>query len=327
MLDHKAAMARTIKRPSTPPINFHGLITRSPEMLELFKLVEKVARTDAAVLIRGETGTGKEHIARALHDLSPRRARPFRAINCATLSPELLASELFGHVKGSFTGAVRDRKGLFQLADGGTIFLDEVAEIPLDIQAQLLRVLQEKSFVPLGGSDPVTVDVRILSATHQSLRDAVHSRRFREDLMYRIRVVPLFIPRLADRSGDVETLLWHFIDEFNKQGYRTIEGITADARDALIHYDWPGNVRELRNLVEYAFAIGEGPCLKPADLTPEIRGEAPPAHHTPGIDVAERDRILDALAQADGRKAEAADILGISRATLWRKMREFRLLT
>ena len=205
--------------------------------------------------------------------------------------------------------------------------MDEVAEIALDIQAQLLRVLQEKSFIPLGGSDPVSVDVRILSATHQSLRDAVQSRRFREDLMYRIRVVPLFIPRLAERKGDVETLLWHFIDEFNEQGFREIQGITGDARDALSNYYWPGNVRELRNVVEYAFALGEGPCLKLDDLTPEIRGEAPPQNHGPGIDVAERDRILDALAQADGRKSDAADILGISRATLWRKMREYRLLT
>jgi two-component system response regulator AtoC len=320
-------MARTIKRPQTPPTDFHGLITRSAEMHDLFKLVTRVARTDAAVLIRGETGTGKEHIARALHDLSPRRDHAFRAINCATLTAELLASELFGHVKGSFTGAVRDRKGLFQLADGGTIFLDEVAEIPLEIQAQLLRVLQEKSFVPLGGSDPVHVDVRILSATHQSIREAVQSRRFREDLMYRIRVVPLFIPRLADRKGDIEALLWHFIDEFNVQGFRELQGISADARDALLGYDWPGNVRELRNVLEYAFAVGEGPCLKVDELTPELRGEAPPASQGNNIDVAERDRILDALAQADGRKADAAEILGISRATLWRKMREYRLLT
>lgn len=319
-------MARTIKRPQTAATNFHGLITRAPEMHELFELVKRAARTEASVLIRGETGTGKEHIARALHQLSPRKDKPFRALNCATLTPELLASELFGHVKGSFTGAVRDRKGLFQLADGGTVFLDEVAEIPLDLQAQLLRVLQEQSFIPLGGSDPVTVDVRILSATHQSLRDAVQNRRFREDLMYRIRVVPLFLPRLSERKGDVETLLWHFIDEFNPKGYRTIEGITAEARDALVNYDWPGNVRELRNVVEYAFAIGEGPCLGIEDLTPELRGEAPP-HATSGIDVAERDRILDALARTDGRKADAANLLGISRATLWRKMREYRLLT
>jgi two-component system response regulator AtoC len=238
-----------------------------------------------------------------------------------------LASELFGHVKGSFTGAVRDRKGLFELADGGTIFLDEVAEIPLDIQARLLRVLQEKSFIPLGGSDPITVDVRILSATHQSIREAVQGRRFREDLMYRIRVVPLFIPRLAERKGDIEALLWHFVDEFNLQGFRLLQGITADARDALLSYDWPGNVRELRNVVEYAFAVGDGPCLKIEELTPELRGEAPPAGHGNNIDVVERDRILDALAQADGRKADAAEILGISRATLWRKMREYRLLT
>lgn len=319
--------SRIFTRPELKPHQFFGLITVSEQMVELFSLVRRAARSQAAVLIRGESGTGKEHIARALHELSPRANEGFHAINCATLTPELLASELFGHVKGSFTGAIRDRKGLFQLAHKGTIFLDEVAEIPLDIQARLLRVLQEQTFVPLGGTDPVSVDVRILSATHQSLRDAVNQHRFRNDLMYRIRVVPIFIPRLAEREGDVEALTWHFIEEFNKQGYRRVEGIRKAAMDMLLEHDWPGNVRELRNVIEYAFAIGEGPVLEIQCLTPEIRGEAPIRTILAGGDNIERDQILDALARTNGRKSEAADLLGVSRSTLWRKMRELHLIS
>lgn len=320
-------MQRIYKHPETKPHEFFGLITVSPHMLELFEIVRRAARSDAAVLIRGESGTGKEHIARALHELSPRSNKGFNAINCATLTPELLASELFGHVKGAFTGAIRDRKGLFQTAHQGTIFLDEVAEIPLDIQARLLRVIQEQTFIPLGGTDPVSVDVRIISATHQSLREAVQQRRFRNDLMYRIRVVPIFIPRLAEREGDVEALTWYFIDEFNRQGHRQIEGIRRDAMELLLEHEWPGNVRELRNVIEYAFAIGEGPILEIGCMTPELRGEAPTPTQPFGQNHAERDQILDALARSNGRKSEAADLLGMSRSTLWRKMREHHLIT
>ena len=299
-------------------------------MREFFRLVERVARTDSSVLIRGETGTGKELIARAMHDLSPRGDAPFQAVNCATLTPELLASELFGHVKGAFTGAISNRRGLFLLADGGTIFLDEIAEIPLDIQARLLRVLQERTFVPLGGTTPVQVNVRVLSATHQALRELVEAGRFREDLMYRIRVVPLYLPRLAERDGDIEALAWHFIHDFNKYGGRLVTGIADDAFQALVHYSWPGNVRELRNVIENAFAVGEGDTLLAEELTPELRGERPRSPHSgervnleEALD--ERNQIMRALAAAGGRKGDAAELLGYSRSTLWRKMRELKL--
>jgi two-component system, NtrC family, response regulator AtoC len=311
-----------------PPIrSFHGAVTAAPEMERFFDLASRVARTDASVLIRGETGTGKELAARALHALSPRRDRPFRAVNCATLTPELLASELFGHVKGAFTGAIRDRRGLFQLADRGTLFLDEVAEIPLDIQARLLRVLQERTFSPLGGAESVRVDVRLLTATHRSLRREVEAGRFREDLMYRIRVVPLFLPPLRERQGDIEALTWHFIDEFNQQGFRTIETIGDCGREALLGHRWPGNVRELRNALEFAFAVGEGPVLLCSDLPPELRGEGPPEPEPRELTVTgiERERIVDALRQARGRKGAAAELLGMSRSTLWRKLREHGL--
>lgn len=306
---------------------FHGLVSVSPQMERLFELVRRVARTDASVLVRGETGTGKELLAQAVHDLSPRARQPFRAINCATLTPELLASELFGHVKGAFTGAVKDRRGLFRLADGGTLFLDEVAEIPLDLQARLLRVLQERKFVPLGGTDPVSVDVRLLSATHRSLRAEVEARRFREDLMYRIRVVPLFLPPLRERDGDIEALTWHFIGEFNVGGFRRVDVIDDDAMSALLRHRWPGNVRELRNVIEYAFAVGEGSRLGLDELTPELRGEGPPVSLDRDMTVLdlERERIIDALRESRGRKSQAAELLAMSRSTLWRKLREHKL--
>jgi two-component system, NtrC family, response regulator AtoC len=303
------------------------MVTTSPAMLELFELIRRVARTDSSVLLRGETGTGKEMVARALHDLSPRAGRPFRAINCATLTSELLASELFGHVRGAFTGAVSDRRGLFQLADGGTLFLDEVAEIDLDLQARLLRVLQERSFVPVGGTTPVEVDVRIFAATLRALRREVEAGRFRPDLMYRIRVVPVFLPPLRDRGRDVEALTWRFVDEFERGGGRHIGAIEQDALDALLAHDWPGNVRELRNVIEYAFAVGTGEVLTLAALPPELRGEPPPEppRTPPSLAELERQRLIEALRRTAGRKTRAAELLGISRSHLWRKLREHGL--
>ena len=197
-----------VKRPASLGLyNFHGIYTCAPEMQPLFRLIERVARTDCTVLVRGETGCGKELVARAIHTLSPRNQHPFQDINCATLSPTLLESELFGHVRGAFTGAVSDHQGVFKLADKGTLFLDEVAEIPLEIQARLLRVLEEQTFVPVGGTKAVRVDVRLISATHKALRREVAAGRFREDLLYRIRVVPLFLPSLRERTGDIEGLV------------------------------------------------------------------------------------------------------------------------
>ncbi len=310
------------------------MVTVSDEMIEFFELVERVARTDASALIRGETGTGKELVASAIHSLSRRVDAPFQVLNCATLTPQLLASELFGHVEGAFTGAVSDREGLFKKADGGTVFLDEIAELPTDLQARLLRVLEEGSFSPVGQTESISVDVRLISATHTSLRNAVDAGEFREDLMYRIRVVPLFLPRLADREGDVEVLTWHFIDEFADESPRTITGISDDAMTAMRQYEWPGNVRELRNVIQHACIVGSGEVLKLHELTPELRGEPPPNQsdanaNDSGIDPEdvtesdlERRRLVDALERADGRKQKAADILGISRTTLWRKLKQ-----
>ncbi len=300
--------------------SFHGIFTVAPRMEALFTTLRRIARSHCTVLLGGESGTGKELAARAIHAESPRRRAPFQAVNCATFSPTLLESELFGHVRGAFTGAVRDRAGLFALADEGTLFLDEVAEIPLELQGKLLRVMQEKTFVPVGGTRSVTVDVRVISATNKALRREVAEGRFREDLSYRMRVVPLSLPPLRDREGDVEALFWHFVDAMNGQGLRRIEGATRAAMDAIRAYSWPGNVRELQSAVEYAFVVGEGPIFDVPDLTPEVSGQPADATAVVSLADAERHRLVAALARHNGRKGLAARELGMSRSTLWRKL-------
>lgn len=328
-------------RPESPPAGapavagdvegFHGIFSRDPLMKQAIKIIRNVAETEATVLIRGESGTGKELAAHALHRESHRRDRPFLAINCAALTPSLLESELFGHVKGAFTGAVRDHAGLFKRADGGTLFLDEVAELPLELQAKLLRVLQERSFIPVGGDRAVSVDVRIVAATHRSLRQEVKGGRFREDLMYRLRVVPIFLPPLRERRQDVSFLLWHCIHRHNRLGLRRIEGIAPEAMRRLLDYSWPGNVRELQNVVEYAFAVGRDSELTLDDLPPEFR-ESPETASAPQARPLTRnrrgneaERLREALQASGGHLEEAARIAGVSRATLWRKRKKYGL--
>jgi two-component system response regulator AtoC len=319
--------------------DFHGILTRDAAMREVVQMVQNVAEVDVTVLVRGESGSGKELVARALHLESPRRRGPFVAVNCAAFTPSLLESELFGHAKGAFTGAVSARKGIFAQADGGTLFLDEVAELPLDLQAKLLRVLQERVFVPVGGSEPQRVDVRVVAATHRALREEVRAGRFREDLMFRLRVVPIFLPPLRQRPRDIELLLRHFVEELNRRGGRGVAGFEPDAMDALLAHAWPGNVREMRNVVEYAFAVGRGPTIGLSALPPEFREgrrdpragqlrDVPPAPRTaPPLTTrsraaaareADAARVHAALAEADGDIERAATILGVSRTTFWR---------
>ncbi|MCB9640305.1 MAG: sigma 54-interacting transcriptional regulator [Myxococcales bacterium] len=255
---------------SPDTVNFHGLWSRSPSMHRAFEIVRNVATSDTSVLVRGDSGTGKEIIARAIHEESHRSHRRFLAVNCAALTPTLLESELFGHLKGAFTGAVRDRAGLFAQADGGTLFLDEVAELPMSLQAKLLRVLQERTFVPVGGTQPIQVDVRIVAATHRSLRHLVQLGAFREDLMYRLRVVPIYLPPLRERREDIELLLWHFIRQRNQQGRRLVSSVSPEAMRAMLNHDWPGNVREMQNVVDYAFAVGRGEEFGYDELPPEF---------------------------------------------------------
>jgi two-component system, NtrC family, response regulator AtoC len=306
---------------------FHGMWTRDAGMKRLFRIVEKVARTESSVLVRGESGTGKELVANALHAISERRKGPFRAINCAALPPSLLESELFGHVRGAFTGAVRDAPGHFRLADGGTLFLDEVGEIPLELQGKLLRVLETRTVIPVGGRSPVPVNVRIVAATHRPLRREVEAGRFRADLMYRLRVVPLFLPSLCERRGDILPLARRFLDELQQSGTRRVERFSPGARRLLESHGWPGNVRELRNVMEYAYVIGEGPVLHEADppespavLAPTPRALPPPAPSLAGEDL-DPAELRAALARAGGNRTEAARLLGISRVTLWRRLK------
>ncbi|WNG28987.1 AAA domain-containing protein [Cystobacter fuscus] len=310
---------------------FHGLWTRDPGMKRLFRIVEKVARTESSVLVRGESGTGKELVANALHAISARRKGPFRAINCAALPPSLLESELFGHVRGAFTGAVRDSPGHFRLADGGTLFLDEVGEIPLELQGKLLRVLETRTVIPVGGRASVPVNVRIVAATHRALRREVEEGRFRADLMYRLRVVPLFLPSLRERRGDILPLARRFLDELERQGSRHVERISPGAQQLLERHGWPGNVRELRNVMEYAFVIGEGPLLHEADLPPEfseprlpsasLRPARPASTLVRPVDDHDPATLRAALEEAGGNHTQAACLLGISRVTLWRRLR------
>lgn len=306
---------------------FHGIWSRDPVMKELFDTIQRVAETDVTVLIRGESGTGKERVATALHELSPRRSGPFVAVNCAALSPGLLESELFGHVKGAFTGATRDRKGLFAQADKGTLFLDEIAEMPLELQTRLLRVIEQKTITPVGGSGETSVDVRILSATHRSLRAAVEAGSFRADLMYRLRIVPLYLPPLRDRRGDIELLLKLMLAEQSDAGRHTFESVAPEAMRALLDHAWDGNVRELRNVAEYAAVVGRGRRLDLSCLPPEFR-EAPSSFsrsRRPLTEDDERARIVAALETCDGHRGDAAELLGMHRTTLWRKLKQYGL--
>ncbi len=318
------------------PVLFHGMWTQTPSMREVFRIIERVAADDSTVLVRGETGTGKELVAQALHTLSSRSKGPFRAINCAALPANLLESELFGHVRGAFTGAVSDTPGHLQLAHKGTLFLDEVAEMPLELQAKLLRVLETRSVLPVGARQPLPIDVRIVSATHRALRQEVEQGRFRADLMYRLRVIPIFLPALRERKEDIGLLCSKLIESMNESSRRRVERVAPSALALLERHDWPGNVRELRNVLQYAYAIGEGPLLQPSDLPPELLerspdlielGESKPSVKRPGSGRlnAEAQRILKVLEKNGGNRNRAAKVLGMSRVTLWRRLRALGL--
>ena len=304
-----------------------GIVTRSVEMKRVVELARRVARVDTTVLITGPSGAGKERVARLIHSESPRAAGPFIAVNCAALTETLLESELFGHAKGSFTGATSDRVGLFEAANGGTLLLDEVGEISAGMQAKLLRVLQEHEIRRVGESRNRKVNARVLAATNRTLSDEVNRGAFRHDLFYRLRVIELPVPPLRERRCDVVPLARRFLAEASARLARPVEGITPAAADQLVRYDWPGNVRELENAVERAVALALGPRIDVDDLPEEIRQARAIIPESVGssrrlADV-ERAAILEALASAKGNRARAADALGIGIATLYRKLKQY----
>jgi len=336
---------------------FAGIIAHSPKMESLFQLIPSVAQTDSSVLITGETGTGKDLLAEAIHQASARAKGPFVKLNCGALPETLLESELFGHVKGAFTGAVENKSGRFRLAHNGTLFLTEIGDLPLSLQVKLLSFLDDRTFYPIGASKPAKVDVRVIAATHRNLEGMVREKRFREDLLFRLNVVRMHLPPLRERGEDAELIMNHFLNLFRSTFKKQVKGFEPSARELLLDYAFPGNVRELRNIVEYAVNVCDGetvtlehlplyltqpdryapPPPPPMEESPRAAapGAAPadartaaPAASRPrpeNWEDAERELIMDALLQAKGRRGQAADILGWARSTLWRKMRKHGL--
>jgi len=306
-----------------------GIVGSSMALRALLDQVRMVAPTDATVLIEGETGTGKELIAHAIHMLSDRRHRPFVKVNCASIPAELLESELFGHEKGSFTGAIAQRIGRFEAAHGGTLFLDEIGELPLHLQSKLLRAVQEQEFERIGGTRTIQVDVRIVAATNRDLKAMVEESKFRADLYYRLHVFPLQVPPLRDRREDIPVLTRHFVEKHARRMDRSIETIPTYALEALTNYDWPGNIRELQNVIERSVVLSNGPDLC-VDL-PELGRPAPGALHVRASyvsDISERARILQALKEAKGMVGGAkgaAARLGLKRTTLQSRMRKYKI--
>jgi DNA-binding NtrC family response regulator len=305
-----------------------GIIGESGAMLEVLSIVRRVAPSEATVLIRGESGTGKELIAKAIHFGSPRARGPLVKVNCAALPEALLESELFGHEKGAFTGALTSRQGRFELANGGTIFLDEIGDLPLHLQAKLLRVLQEREFEKVGSSRPIRVNVRIMAASHRPLEDLIKAGQLREDLYYRFNVVTIFIPPLRERRSDVALLLDHFLRQYAEKNGKTIRGLTPEGRDILLRYDYPGNVRELENIIERAVVLTRDDVIGSGDLPltvqePEIADGDRETSLTAAVEALERRMIRDALARSDGIQTRAAELLGMGERALRYKLTKY----
>ena len=305
-----------------------GIIGHSPAMQEVFGLIQKLSPLTCNVLIQGESGTGKELVARALHFNGPRREMPFVPFNCGGFTEELIANELFGHEKGAFTGAVNIKIGLLEAAQKGTIFLDEIGEMPLSMQVKLLRFIQERSFLRVGGTKPVEVDVRIIAASNQSLSEAVKEKKFREDLYYRLNVVLISIPPLRQRLDDIPVLLRRFLSRYSHAFGKETTGVEPDALEVLQNYPYPGNVRELENIVERAVALAEEHTIRLKDLPSDLQTltvKSLETHRWPSLEDAEREYIRRVLIETQYQKSVAAQILKIPRTSLWRKMKRLGL--
>jgi len=304
------------------------LVGQSEAMTEVQKTIRQIAPSDINVLIMGESGTGKELVARAIHNLSPRSGNRFIAFNCGSFTEELMANELFGHEKDAFTGATKTKAGLFKVADGGTIFLDEIGDMPLTMQVKLLRVIQEKEILPVGGENPVPVDVRFIAATHRDLKEDVENGHFRQDLFYRLNVITIKPPPLTDRDGDIPLLAYHFLSQKCEAMNKDIQTIDRGSMELLCQYSWPGNVRELENVIERAVALANGPTICVNDLPEYINNLSVETYRRKSADIPtleeqEKNYIRWVLERCEWNKTRAAKIMGIDRVSLWRKMKRF----
>jgi two-component system response regulator HydG len=302
---------------------FHGLIGKSPRMQKVYQIIEKAAQSDAPIIIYGPSGTGKELAARAIHELGRRRDGPFIQLNCAALNESLLESELFGHVRGAFTGAYRHRQGRFEAAHNGDIFLDEIGDVPLSIQVKLLRVLETKQFERVGDHRPLVSDARIITATNRDLNELVAEKKFREDFFFRINVIPIHLPALEERMEDIPVLVDHFIRQLRVKSGKDINRLSREAMKLFMSYRWPGNVRELKSTMEYAFVIADRGPISPDHLPAHFTENRPPPQAAPNpAEAAEKDALIEALRLCNGNKCRTAEMLGISRVTVWNRMRK-----
>jgi transcriptional regulator with PAS, ATPase and Fis domain len=297
-------------------------------MQQIYEIIDRISTGSPTVLIQGDSGTGKELVANVIHQNSVRKDKPFIPVNCGAISEGLLESELFGHVKGAFTGAIKDSIGLFRAANSGTIFLDEIAEVPPSLQVKLLRVLQERKIRPVGDTREIDTDARVIAATNKNLEEAIKNKSFRQDLFYRLNVIFVRMPSLDEIKEDIPHLVNHFMKKFSKESGRVVSRISPDAMDLLMAYHWPGNVRQLENIIERAFALGAGDTIRSVDLPPELHADNRVSHlRDSNLNLQENEKILirRALQQAKGNKAEAAKLLGVNITTVYRKLEKYNI--
>jgi PAS domain S-box-containing protein len=314
---------KTLKKALADKYGLGNIVGKNPKMKAIYDLIENVSQSDSTILIQGESGTGKELIARAIHLLSPRNEKPFIIANCSAYAQNLLESELFGHEKGAFTGAIKRKKGRFELADGGTIFLDEIGEIPATTQLLLLRVLQEKKFERVGAEDTLKVDVRVIAATNRNLNQEMMEGKFREDLYYRLNVIPILIPPLRERKDDVPILSGHFLEIYSHANGKHIRGFSEEVMEIFLDYDWPGNVRELQNIIEHAVILAREDIIRAIDLPHTLKDTYPQFQaDISSLKDTEKNLIVKVLEETEGNKYQAAKKLGITRSTLYGKLRK-----
>ncbi|EFI33831.1 PAS modulated sigma54 specific transcriptional regulator, Fis family [Desulfonatronospira thiodismutans ASO3-1] len=329
-MDRLDRQLRQLTRTLDEESSFQGIVGHSRQMKNLFELVEKAAQSDFPVFICGESGTGKELVAQAIHNLSPRAEQPYIQVNCAALNESLLESELFGHVKGAFTGALQHRKGRFEAAHKGDIFLDEIGDLPMAMQVKLLRVLETKTFERVGDNRTISVDLRFITATNKNLPDLIARGGFREDLFYRINVIPIHLPPLRERKEDVPHLVDFFIKRLSRKNKKNIQGLSPEAMRIFMQYSWPGNVRELKSALEYSYVLAEGDRIRSENLPEYLKDggndfqavDLPPAP-AENLQQRQKQELIEALKQSSGNKSQAARLLGINRVTVLNRMRKY----